>query len=597
MAYSYNAVGSKSAGDTIAVTFPFIDRSHVKVLVDGVEVSAGLWSWSSDSLVSCLAGFPSGTETRVQRFTPVSSLPSEQSGSGVFDYAGANLNDLSALYISQERNDREEEVSGNLEAVYTYTQDAAASKVAAAASASAASTSATNAGTSETNAAASKAAAAASASAAAGSASAAAGSASAASTSATNAATSETNATGSLVAFYDMFVGASSTDPTVDLNGDPVSQGQLYWNTTSQQMMVRGASSWNAAYLAASDAGLLTTGTLLDARLSFTVSAFAKTVLDDPDAATWRATVGAVSQADGDARWAKLAGAAFTGAVTMASTLAVTSTIYGQGPCHIGYMTADDALVYVGYNRTTTGQATLFLYADNTAPTSPSTTIARSAGTNAAFTITQTGTGGVNIVPGSGGLMRDGNSVRDVANTPNMSDAEVTAGTDTTPKVPTAAQLKLAVETWGAKGEAFAIVEDQKASGTGGGSSTAGSWVTRTLNTEVKDPLNRITLSSNTFVSTVNAEVEWSAPGYQVNSHKTRLYNVTDSVVVAYGTTERSPASGGIMTRSFGRGDIVAGKTYRIDHMCATTDANGFGYATYVGWPTESYTVVAFFGR
>ena len=81
-------------------------------------------------------------------------------------------------------------------------------------------------------------------------------------------------------------------------------------------------------------------------------------------------------------------------------------------------MTADDALCHVGYNRTTTGQATLFLYADNTAPTSPSTINCEVGGTNAAFTITQTGTGGVNIVPGPAGSARDGTSVRDVANTP-----------------------------------------------------------------------------------------------------------------------------------------------------------------------------------
>lgn len=342
------------------------------------------------------------------------------------------------------------------------------------------------------------------------------------------------------------------------------------------------------------DASTLTSGTLPDARLSFTVSAFAKTVLDDPDAATWRATVGAISQADGDARYAQL---------NATNTFYGSIGFYGQvvirdANTHVGYGVSGDANIYSGYNRAAAGGVVWHMYADIADPTSASSYISRSPGTNGGLAFVQTGTGGISLHPGSGGLIRDGlYAIRDAGNTPNMSDAEATAGTDTTPKVPTAAQLKLAAETWGAKGAAFAIVADQKASGTGGGSSTSSSWVTRTLNTEVKDPLNRITLSSNTFVSTVAAEVEWSAPGYQVNAHMTRLYNVTDGVVVAYGTTERSPATYGIMTRSFGRADIVAGKTYRIEHLCGTTDSSGFGYQSYASGATESYTIVAFYGR
>ena len=69
-----------------------------------------------------------------------------------------------------------------------------------------------------------------------------------------------------LVAFYDMFVGAS-TDPTVDLNGGPGISGPaiLEHNVTADDG--KGSLSWNAAYLAASDAGLFDDGgTLLDAR-------------------------------------------------------------------------------------------------------------------------------------------------------------------------------------------------------------------------------------------------------------------------------------------------------------------------------------------
>lgn len=290
------------------------------------------------------------------------------------------------------------------------------------------------------------------------------------------------------------------------------------------------------------------------------------------------------------------AGGTFTGAISFSSTATFTSTLTAVGNSYLGKNGAA-----TGYLHASPGSATQtgfvgFHLADGTRLAY----VGYAASAGWINMVAEAGAAGWRVFGAldiTGAITHGAYSVRDTGNTPNMSDAEATAGTDTTPKVPTAAQLKLAAETWGAKGAAFAIVADQKASGTMGGASVSSAWTTRTLNTEVKDPLDRITLSSNTFVSTVNAEVEWSAPGYQINAHMTRLYNVTDSVVVAYGTTERSPATYGIMTRSFGRADIVAGKTYRIEHYCATTDTNGFGYASYVSGATESYTVVAFFGR
>lgn len=110
---------------------------------------------------------------------------------------------------------------------------ASTSETNAASSASAASTSATNAATSETNAA----------------------------TSATNAATSETNAATSATAaqtaqaaaeaaadnFDDTYLGAKASDPTLDNDGDALSAGDLYFNTTTDKMRVYDGSAWNDA--------------------------------------------------------------------------------------------------------------------------------------------------------------------------------------------------------------------------------------------------------------------------------------------------------------------------------------------------------------
>lgn len=122
-----------------------------------------------------------------------------------------------------------------------------ATSVAAAASASAASTSETNA----------------------------ANSASAASTSASNASTSETNAEAAkdaavvaqaaaeaaLDEFTDTYLGAKASDPTVDNDGNPLTTGDQYFNTSDNVLKIWNGSSWQAAALSADDFVSKTSGT------------------------------------------------------------------------------------------------------------------------------------------------------------------------------------------------------------------------------------------------------------------------------------------------------------------------------------------------
>lgn len=135
------------------------------------------------------------------------------------------------------------------------------------------------------------------------------------------------------------------------------------------------------------------------------------------------------------------------------------------------------------------------------------------------------------------------------------------------------------------------ILEDQKSSGTNGGGSTSGSWQTRDLNTEVRDVLGIVSISSDEFTVTEDCWVEWSAPAYQSGDHKTRLYNVTDTTTAAVGSSEFIAGGVSGQTRSTGGGACVAGKTYRIEHRVnSSTSSNGHGYAS--GWATEVYTRV-----
>lgn len=99
---------------------------------------------------------------------------------------------------------------------------------------------------SATAAAASQTAAAASATAAASSQTAAASSQTAAASSATAAATSETNAASTYDTFDDRFLGAKSSNPSVDNDGDALATGALYFNTTDDNMRVWNGSAWQA---------------------------------------------------------------------------------------------------------------------------------------------------------------------------------------------------------------------------------------------------------------------------------------------------------------------------------------------------------------
>jgi len=96
---------------------------------------------------------------------------------------------------------------------------AAASATAAANSASAASTSAGNASTSESNSA----------------------------SSATAAANSAASAAASFDQFDDIYLGAKSSAPTVDNDGNALQAGALYYDTTADEMRVYTGSAWKAA--------------------------------------------------------------------------------------------------------------------------------------------------------------------------------------------------------------------------------------------------------------------------------------------------------------------------------------------------------------
>ena len=146
----------------------------------------------------------------------------------------------------------------------------------------------------------------------------------------------------------------------------------------------------------------------------------------------------------------------------------------------------------------------------------------------------------------------------------------------------------------------YAIIADVKAHNTGGGSFTNGAWRTRDLNTEISDPDGIVSISSNQFVLQSGSYfVKATAPAMELNKHKIKLYNISDSADVQLGTSSRSGSSDSTQTRSelSTRFTIASAKTYEIRHQCETTNSGsyGMGNESDFGSDTELYTIVEIF--
>jgi hypothetical protein len=144
-------------------------------------------------------------------------------------------------------------------------------------------------------------------------------------------------------------------------------------------------------------------------------------------------------------------------------------------------------------------------------------------------------------------------------------------------------------------GEYIKLV-DSKANTTTGGGATAGSWLKRTV-TEETDTGNNVSVSSSVIVLAAGTYTcTISAPAYQCNTHQTRLRNTTGGTTILMGTSERSGATSGVVSRSFivGRFTIAASQNVEIQHRVGTTQAtDGFGQAGSFG-ETEIYTIAEF---
>lgn len=143
----------------------------------------------------------------------------------------------------------------------------------------------------------------------------------------------------------------------------------------------------------------------------------------------------------------------------------------------------------------------------------------------------------------------------------------------------------------------IATIKDVKTSGTNGGSYTAGSWVTRDLNT-LSDPSSIITsLSSNVFTLPAGTyHIKWSSPATGVDYFTTRLYNTTDSTEALTGSAAITASGSSWPVGSLSLGDgvltIAGAKSFRIELRGATTNAGAGALGGQNSFTTPVYTQV-----
>lgn len=126
---------------------------------------------------------------------------------------------------------------------------------------------------------------------------------------------------------------------------------------------------------------------------------------------------------------------------------------------------------------------------------------------------------------------------------------------------------------WGAGAlfESYAVLADVKASGVQPGVATSGAWRIRDLNTKMVDPDGIVSLEDNEFTLQPGTYfMEWDAPARagsgSVLNHQSRLFNVTDDVMVRPGTAP-TEYFGDAVSHGVARVTIAEAKAFRIESI------------------------------
>ena len=151
----------------------------------------------------------------------------------------------------------------------------------------------------------------------------------------------------------------------------------------------------------------------------------------------------------------------------------------------------------------------------------------------------------------------------------------------------------------GGKFASYAIIGDQKSSGTAGGALTSGDWRTHDLQTEFSDTDGIVSISSNQFTLQAGTYlITYRTIAYAVASSVAKIYNVTDSADVANSFSQSVYArnSSGHTIPAIGsvRFTISGAKVFELRQQGTTTHASaGFGVAS--SFSVNNYAIIEIF--
>ncbi len=143
----------------------------------------------------------------------------------------------------------------------------------------------------------------------------------------------------------------------------------------------------------------------------------------------------------------------------------------------------------------------------------------------------------------------------------------------------------------------YMLVADEKAQGTHGGSASATTTATRTLNTVSANTISGASLASNQITLPAGTyRIKARVPGCHVNTHKAGLYNVTDSSYALMGSSENTTigADDPVQTCSVivGRLVLASQKVFEVRHYTTSAAATS-GQGTAVNaLGVEVYTTI-----
>lgn len=143
----------------------------------------------------------------------------------------------------------------------------------------------------------------------------------------------------------------------------------------------------------------------------------------------------------------------------------------------------------------------------------------------------------------------------------------------------------------------YVDVQHVVADGVGGGAFSAGSWVTRPLNSKVTDTASIAGLASNQITlppGTYYAMIQSNAFG--VNDHQARLRNITSGATLLNGRNARGSGSSDHDCSDIrGQFTLSVSSVLEVQHRCETTNGtDGFGRVTNFATDVELYAHAEF---